>query len=222
MSPFPPLTPIFNLPLINLAVFLFHRGFLRRDKPNILSQSTPIVIDKHELHTTWPVYTQPEGRKLTSDNVTLTVERTHTCYGPGDRITVMAAVKSESLNTVILRGFEFSLRETTVFRAGPNAPGKKGQPQVKVTTINEQKVPVNATLYGGTQHKAELNVTVPSHHTSTTLNSARHIDITYVLTVKALMGTGKPLIMDLPVIISNWPRYVVLLSLVDDKKSLGY
>ncbi|KAK7693938.1 hypothetical protein QCA50_003512 [Cerrena zonata] len=184
------------------------KGFLRRDKPNILSQSTPIVIDKHELHTTWPVYTQPEGRKLTLDNVTLTVERTHTCYGPGDKITVMAAVKSESLNTVILRGFEFSLRETTVFRSGPNTPGKKGQPQIKVTTIAEQKVPVNATLYGGTHHKAELTVSVPSHHTSTTLNSARHIDINYVLVVKALMGTGKPLSMELPVIVSNWPRNV--------------
>ncbi|CAL1705518.1 unnamed protein product [Somion occarium] len=186
------------------------KGFLRRDKHNILSQSAPIIIDKHELHSTWPVYTQPEGRKLTQDGVTLTVERTHTCYGPGDRISVMAAVKSDSLSTVILRGFEFSLRETTVFRAGPNTPGKKGSPQVKVSNIGEQKVPVNATLYGGTQHKAELAVTVPSHHTSTTLNAARHIDINYVLTVRALMGTGKPLIMDLPIIISNWPRSVSL------------
>ena len=75
----------------------------------------------------------------------------------------------------------------------------------------QQKVPVNTTLYGGNQHKAELTITVPSHHTTTTLAAARHIDITYVLSVKALMGTGLPLIMDLPVIISNWPRYVNLL-----------
>lgn len=86
--------------------------------------------------------------------------------------------------------------------------GKKGAPQVKVSHVGEQKVPVNATLYGGTQHKAELSVTVPSHHTTTTLNAARHIDITYVLIVKALMGTGKPLVIDLPVVISNWPRCV--------------
>lgn len=166
-----------------------------------------IVIDKHELHSTWPVYTQPDSRDLSQDGVTLTVERTHTCYGPGDRIAVTAIVKSDSLHTVILRGFEFSLKETVVFRAGPNMTGKKGAPQVKVGNVGEQKVPVNATIYGGNIHKAELAVTVPPHHTSTTLNSARHIDVTYVLTVKALMGTGKPLILDLPVIISNWPRY---------------
>ncbi|TCD67039.1 hypothetical protein EIP91_000601 [Steccherinum ochraceum] len=184
------------------------KGFLKRDKHNIIATSSPIIIDKHELHSTWPVYTQPEGRKLTQEGVTLTVERSHTCFGPGDRITVNAIVRSDSLSTVILRGFEFSLRETTVFRAGPHTTGKKGAPQVKVANVGEQKVPVNATLYGGTQHKAELSATVPSHHTTTTLNAARHIDITYVLIVKALMGTGKPIVIDLPVVISNWPRAV--------------
>ena len=119
-----------------------------------------------------------------------------------------ATVKSESLNTVVVRGFHFALKETIVFRAGPNMTGKKGAPQVKVGNIVEQNVPVNAALYGGQIHKAVLAVTLPSSHTSTTLNSARHIDITYVLVVKALMGAGKPLSMDLPVIVSNWPRYV--------------
>ncbi|THH31104.1 hypothetical protein EUX98_g3066 [Antrodiella citrinella] len=184
------------------------KGFLKRDKQNIIATSSPIIIDKHELHSTWPVYSQPEGRRLTQEGVTLTVERSHTCFGPGDRIFANAIVRSDSLSTVILRGFEFSLRETTVFRVGPHMTGKKGAPQVRVMHVGEQKVPVNATLYGGTQHKAELSVTVPSHHTTTTLNAARHIDITYVLIVKALMATGKPLVIDLPVIISNWPRAV--------------
>lgn len=154
------------------------------------------------------------------EGVTLSVHRTNTCYGPGDRIAVMATVKSDNLNTVILRGFEFSLRESTVFRAGANSTGKKGQPIVKTGNIGEQKVPVNATLYGGMQHKAELSVTVPSHHTSTTLNTARHIDITYILTVRALLGTSKPVAVDLPVIVSNWPRYVSCHRSIDGFDSL--
>ncbi|KAI0345231.1 hypothetical protein BDW22DRAFT_1354138 [Trametopsis cervina] len=184
------------------------KGLFRRDKPVVLSTTAPIIIDKHELHSTWPVYAQPEMRNLTQDGVTLTIERTHTCYGPGDRISVNATVKSDALHTVILRGFEFALRETMVFRAGGNASGKKGAPQVKASTVGEQKVPVNATLYGGTMHKAELAVTIPERHTTTTLNAARHIDITYVLTVRALLSSGQPIMMDLPVIISNWPKSV--------------
>ncbi|EMD38159.1 hypothetical protein CERSUDRAFT_113311 [Gelatoporia subvermispora B] len=186
------------------------KGFLRRDKPVMHTASSIITIDKHELHSTWPVYSQPETRNLTQDGVTLIVDRSRTCYGPGDRIAVMATVKSDTLHTVILRGFEFTLKETTVFRASPHTPGKKGAPQVKVTQIGEQKVPVNVTLYGGTQHRAELTATIPTHHTTATLNAARHIDITYNLTVKTLMGTGQPLIMDLPVIVSNWPKNVSL------------
>jgi hypothetical protein len=136
----------------------------------------------------------------------LIVERTNTCFGPGDRLSVNATLRSDSLQTVILRGFEFVLRETTVFRAGPQATKAMRAAPPKITTIGEQKVPVNATLYGGTQHRAELTCTIPQTHTTATLSSARHIDITYVLSIKALMGTGKPLTMELPVVISNWPR----------------
>lgn len=121
-------------------------------------------------------------------------------------MTVNATIKANNLNTILLRGFEFSLRESTVFRTGPSAGNKRGAPQIKVATIAEQKVPVNATLYGGTQHNCELSCTVPSYHTSATINTARHIDITYVLGVKALMGTGLPIAMDLPVVVSNWPK----------------
>ncbi|KAI0763704.1 hypothetical protein BC629DRAFT_1725846 [Irpex lacteus] len=184
------------------------KGFFRRDKHVVLSTSAPIIIDKHELHSTWPVYAQPETRNLSQEGVTLVVDRTHTCYGPGDRVSVNATVRSEVPQTVILRGFEFALRETMVFRAGGQASGKKSAPQVKMSIIGEQKVPVNATLYGGALHKAELAVSIPERHTTTTLNAARHIDITYVLTVKALLSSGQPVMIDLPVIISNWPKSV--------------
>jgi len=185
---------------------LSKRGFFRRNKSIILSSSTPITIDKHELHSTWPVFQQHESRHLAQDAVILTVDRSQNCYGPGDRVAVHATIRSDSMHTTILRGFEFTLKETTIFRAGPHVTGKNSSPQVKINIVGEQKVPVNVTMHGGQVHRSELAVMVPQTHTTTTLTSARHIDITYVLIVKALMGTGKPLIMELPVIVSNWPR----------------
>lgn len=121
---------------------------------------------------------------------------------------VFATVKSDSLHTVILRGFEMTLREATVFRAGVHTAGKKNAPQVRQVNIAETKVAVNATLYGGTAHTSELRFMVQPDHTTTSLNAARHIDITYTLSIKALMGTGAHLVMDLPVIISNWQKSV--------------
>ncbi|EEB99059.1 hypothetical protein MPER_01324, partial [Moniliophthora perniciosa FA553] len=119
----------------------------------------------------------------------------------------MATLKSESTHTILLRGFELTLKESTIFRAGPFSAGKKTQPQVRTATIDENKVPVNFNLYGGMVQKAELTCSVPQNHTTTSLNTARHIDITYVLSVKALLATG-PLVMDLPVVLSNWQRNV--------------
>ncbi|KAJ6623396.1 hypothetical protein B0H10DRAFT_787600 [Mycena sp. CBHHK59/15] len=184
------------------------KGFLRKRKSVVVSTQADILIDKHELHSTWPVYCQPETRNISQEGVTLIVERNHTCYGPGDRVALFATIKSDALHTVILRGFELTLKESTIFRAGPYTSGKKSAPQVRVLTISENKFPVNATLYGGTQHRTELTCMISPDHTTTTLNAARHIDITYTLSVKALMGTGTPLIMDLPVIVSNWQRAV--------------
>ena len=136
----------------------------------------------------------------------LTVDRAQNCYGPGDRVMVLATIRSDSPHATILRGFEFTLKETTIYRAGPHASGRSGGPQIKINIIGEQKVLVNMSMHSGQLHRSELAVAVPQNHTTTTVNSARHIDITYVLVVKALMGSGKPLIMELPVIVSNWPR----------------
>lgn len=185
--------------------FFFSRGFLRKAKSVVVSTISPITIDKHELHSTWPVYCQPETRHVMQDGVNLSVQRNNTCYGPGDRISVTVVVKSDSVHSIILRGLELSLKETTVFRAAIG-PGRRIPPQERQLNISDSKVPVNLTLYGGSSHSAELSCLLSPTHTTTTLNAARHIDITYTLCIRALMGAGPPLAMELPVIISNWQR----------------
>ncbi|VDC02459.1 unnamed protein product [Peniophora sp. CBMAI 1063] len=124
------------------------------------------------------------------DSVLLNVERNQNCYGPGDRVFVTATIRSEALHTVILREFEFTLKETTVSNVGvQGGHHKKGQPQVKINIIGEQKIPVNATLYGGMHHRTELSVPIPDSHTTTTLNSAKHVDVT-VVSQKAIWRVG--------------------------------
>lgn len=201
--------------LVATACTLGKKGFFRRRKSTVVSQATTIIIDKHELHSTWPVYSQPESRSTLQGGVRLTVERGRTCYGPGDRVSVTAILRPETAQPLTLRGFEFTLKETTVFRAGPHASGagggsanKRTGPQVRIAIIGEQKVPLpNTTLHNESQHKAELGCLIPNTHTTTSLNAARHIDITYIIIVRALVG-AQSVTMELPVIVSNWPRNV--------------
>ena len=189
-----------------------HRNFFRRRKQNIISTQTGILIDKHELHSIWPIYCRPESREMKSEGVTLLVERTNTCYGPGDRITIQATVKSDAMHTIILRGFEFSLRESMILRparftpSSSNKSSSGGGPQSGVKTLSETKLPINITLFGGMTHTSEISCQISPHHSTTSLNSARCIDVTYLLLVKALMGTGAHLEMELPVVLSNWQR----------------
>ncbi|KAG1827381.1 uncharacterized protein BJ212DRAFT_1474530 [Suillus subaureus] len=193
--------------LVATVCTLGKKGFFRRRKTVVTSQATTIIIDKHELHSTWPVYAQPESRTVKQEGVHLTVERQRTCFGPGDRVSVMGILKCDSVHPIVLRGFEFSLKETTIFRASTQTSKRSG-PQSKAGLVGEQKVPLNVTLFGGMQHKAEVGCLIPNTHTTTTLNAARHIDITYAIEVKAWYNSMQSITIELPVIVSNWPRSV--------------
>ncbi|KAL5529184.1 hypothetical protein ACEPAG_5158 [Sanghuangporus baumii] len=181
------------------------RNFFK-PKDITLATSHQIIIDKHELHSTWPVYSQPESRHVVEDLLMLTVERSHTCYGPGDRVKVLATFKNDGIPAVALRTLEFLLKETIIYRPGTSTPGKKRAPQCHVMPIGEQREPVNMTVYQGQQYATELGCFIPQTHTNTTVVAARHIDIGYSIQVKALLATGKPLLIELPVTVSNWPR----------------
>jgi hypothetical protein len=78
---------------------------------------------------------------------------------------------------------ELMLKETTVFHAGVLGPGRRIPPQKKQVSITETKLPVNMTLYGGSSHTAELSCLLSPAHTTTTLNAARHIDVTYTFCI---------------------------------------
>jgi Arrestin (or S-antigen), C-terminal domain len=175
----------------------------------VQTQIAAIIIDKHELHSAWPVYSQHETRKHTHEGLTLTTDRDRTCYGPGDLMSITATLKSDKLGTIICRGFELTLNETTIFR-GLVTGKKSAVPVVKTVQVCEYKHLVNSNMYGGMQQKAELVCQLSPDHTTTTLNAARHIDITYVLTLKAIVSPGEPVSIDLPVIVTNWQRFVLL------------
>lgn len=188
----------------------------------MVTTSAAVTIDKHELHSTWGVYSQSETRQIRSaeNGVALVVERDKTCYGPGDKMTVVATLKADPATAgsspaggahggVILRGFEITLKETTIFRPSPTRAKEKVQPTTKMAVIAETKLPINTTIYpSSSSSPTSLSLSINQSHTTTTINAARHIDITYVLSVTALLGTGGTVTMDLPVVVSNWQRSV--------------
>ncbi len=165
-----------------------------------------VQIDKHELHSIWPIYNQPDTRTVPRDQLSLTAFRTQSCFSPGERLSVTATLHSNSFNATNLRAFEFLLLETVTFRGAKTKANKGVQPQVKVTPLGERNIPVNATLFGGMRHVVELGCVIPPDHPNVTINTARHIDVGYKVVIKAVIDHIQPLVIELPVTLSNWQR----------------
>jgi len=47
---------------------------VRKDPNAVHSISANIVIDKHELHATWPIYSQPDSRQVRNGALELIVK----------------------------------------------------------------------------------------------------------------------------------------------------
>lgn len=187
------------------------RGLFRRDAAPVRETTAPIVIDKHELHSTWPVYLKPDVREVEKDGFHLTGERNNTCYGPGDPVVVRATLKSLT-GTGTVRSYEMALRETAVFRHGPNSGTKSiTGPIVRSNFIGSERLPVRVTMRPGLSDTIELKSTIPASHTTTTVVTAQHIEIVYSLAVRATIEGGTALVIDnIPVMMSNWPKYVIV------------
>jgi hypothetical protein len=195
---------------LNLTIVHSTRGLLRKSKSNIVEDMQVIQIDKHELHSSWPVYNQPDTRTETRDQLILTVSRTQSCYSPGERVQVRATLHSNAHNSqhpAHLRAFDFSLVETIQFRPGPKVKvNKKAGPLFKSTRIGEHRIPVNTTLYSGMHHSAELSCVLSPEHMNPTVNSARNIDVAHKIVVIAQVDNVKPYSLEMPVTISNWQK----------------
>ena len=173
------------------------------------------------MHPTWPAYNQHETRHTSGSGCTLFVDRDQSCYGPGDRICLATTLRSDAATGGVLRGFELSLIKTTIFNPGPHV--YEGTMEVgrdlfehKTITICQTKLAVDAPLSPGVVQRAELVCALAGSHTTPTLNAhaARHIGVTYVLNVVAVLAGNemKPIALELPVVISSWRRWVPFFS----------
>ncbi|KZT57181.1 hypothetical protein CALCODRAFT_434642, partial [Calocera cornea HHB12733] len=187
------------------------KGLLRKDKNNVTSTSVPIVMDKHELHTLWPVYHRPQTSTATNDGLNLIVTRDASCYGPGDSVTARVELRSGRTSPCILRAWEMTLREHVIFRPDPSqvhnskqAPVANGQ-QYRHNVIAEQKKSLSKTIYEGVTVEDDLACLIPiQHRTATT--QGRLIEVQFTLSVKAVMESAGSVEVMMPVLMSHWSK----------------
>ncbi|CAE6436747.1 unnamed protein product [Rhizoctonia solani] len=209
------------------------KSLFKRDPAPISTFSAPIVIEKFELLQAWPIYAQPQIRQSSAYGVTLVVSFARVAFGPGDVVPVEATLRADVPGDgAILRAYELTVRETLIFRASPpqlpqhnhlhlhsqQPPKRTPAAQTRSNLIADQKVPVPVQIFPGTQHKCELGCQIPLIQTNVSVRTARHIEVNYIVQVKAVLSTGSMVSVELPITITNWQHQASL----DVVRRIGY
>jgi hypothetical protein len=188
---------------------ILFRGLLRRESSPLQVTSTEIVILKHELHATWPVYAQPEDRHIQKDGMHLTVSRKKTCIGTeNDRITMQAVLRSDV--PVSLEYFAIALvQKLTYANTGASQMGKKPAvvqpPQPRFALVSENKTPINALIQPGMHQACELTCVLPPNYNAMTVSAARLIENIYDVHVSAMLDGGGAISVAMPITVSPFP-----------------
>jgi hypothetical protein len=188
-----------------------------------------IVIDKHELHPAWPRYSviaNNEIRDVLAHGVHMDVKRKSTTFGPGDSVWVRCMVRSDRMDPVRVRqilatlpfpcshrifklvAVEVTIREVVIFRSDTHSPGDREE-----RTIADTRQMVDKVLYPHEVHTIDLRTTIPYNHWRVTVNTAKHVEISYFMRVRGQIvpaGAGSPVsdavIDQIPLQVSAYSR----------------
>lgn len=184
------------------------KGLLKKEVTSSIIQNThPLWLDKHELHSTWPVYATPEDHEAIQDDIRVKVLRNRTCFGPGDSIDVRVIISSERVTPIKIKNVSFSVRETITFKNSTKKTfGSNKAASQKTETLSSKSKSFGKKVYKGDMHTFDLACQIPRTHTLMTIQTAKHIEVSYTLRVQ-VETAKKPIIIDhLPITVSNFTR----------------
>lgn len=175
-------------------------GLFKKEATPIMKVSEPLRIVKHDLHSAWPIYNQPDAKsqQALGGVLTLTVQRPSTAFGPTDRILFTASLKSMQAKPFKLKGFECSIHEViTVFPTQTSTSTNKRksklppQPTVRSRVIASTRAAVDESVGRGGEKSVRVDMGVPSDKLLMTVKQAKMMAVGYELEVKTV-SEGAP------------------------------
>lgn len=178
---------------------LFHSN-KAADPTTVAAQA--IHIFKHEMLSAWPVYHVPEARTAAQDELELVVSRPGCAYGHGDRMEVMATLKSTRPKPLKLRSFKAELTEVIVLRPPP-AKGAKQATFNRPRVVESVEVRVNERIARTEEIRRPLVMLLnPAKVANHTTRGGKTLEVHFELTVTAVMeGTGDVKVEKMPCVI---------------------
>jgi hypothetical protein len=131
--------------------------FKRDETVSVIQSVHPIVIEKHELHSAWPIYNQPDLHSGEKGLLRAKLRRERNCYAPGDKVKVKIIVASNRVEPAKIKSVAVSIKETVTFHGvkssnrmtlTSNATNETSKPAMQhVEVVTQKAKQVGKKLY---------------------------------------------------------------------------
>jgi hypothetical protein len=170
-------------------------GMFKKDAASVTKAVEDLRITKHELNAAWPIYNEPETFSATGakGQVTLTVQRPCSAFGPNDRVLMTAVLRSDMPTPFRVKGFECTLLEVVTITQGASGQDKdkkkskkSAPPMTKSRTVATARYPIDEKVGRGGEKSARIDILMAADKLLATVRNGRSIEIGYEMEVKAV------------------------------------
>lgn len=175
----------------------------------------PITIEKHELHSAWPIYNQSDVHAGENGLIRAKIHRSASCFAPGDRVKVKIIVFSNRVEPAKLKSVAFSIKQTVTFHGvknsrlnlTSNSAANENKPASQhVETITSKAKQVGKKLYKGDSFNYDLECVIPKTHSLMTISTAKHIEVSYTMRVYVDISKAPIVIDHIPMLMTTFNR----------------
>lgn len=163
------------------------KGFMRKDTYETVIQDTQeFVLEKHELHSTWPIYNMPEEYETKDDAYSAKLLRNKWAFGVTDQMDVRIIVANHGAKSTKLKSVSMGIRQTVTFF--PDS-GTNAQPiQQKSIMLDSKTKRINKKIKQGEFFLQDMDLLIPKKNTIMSIHTAKHIEVSHSLRVDVKMG----------------------------------
>lgn len=161
-----------------------------------MTQISEVTVEKHELNPAWPIYQwQAETSSLQQKraNLTMRLKRDTVIFGGNDPIGLEVELKSERTAPIKITRIELQLKELLTSREPDTGTVKYDNKKsfLQITDVITLKANCDNILYQNENMLHAFSTVFPVQHHHYTVQNAKHLDIKYIIRVRAVVEIPK-------------------------------
>lgn len=198
------------------------KGFMRKDTyETVVQDAQDFVLEKHELHSTWPIYNVPEEYETQEGPFTAKLMRNKWAYSVGDQMDLRIIVASKAMKTTKLKSISVGIRQNVSFFP---ETGIQAQPiQQKSIMLDYKTKRINKKVQHGEYFLQDLDLIVPKKNAIMSIHTAKHMEISHSLRVDIKIGKAVMTFDRLNILLSGFLSTASssMIARIGDVPSLG-